>query len=51
VTIDGKTATLSPAAGAAGAQYSGDGLTFIARGDEAVLVRDGQAPQTCKTKS
>jgi membrane-bound inhibitor of C-type lysozyme len=51
VTIDGKTATLTPVPGAAGAQYAGEGLTFIARGNEAMLVRDGQAPQSCKTKS
>jgi membrane-bound inhibitor of C-type lysozyme len=51
LTIDGKTATLTPVAGAVGAQYAGEGLTFIARGDEAMLVRDGQAPQSCKAKS
>ena len=51
VTIDGKTSTLTPSAGGSGAQYTGEGLTFIARGDEATLARDGQAPQSCKTKS
>jgi membrane-bound inhibitor of C-type lysozyme len=50
VTIDGKTATLPPVAGAFSAQYAGEGLTFIARGDEATLVRDGKAPQDCKVK-
>lgn len=51
VTIDGKTAILTPVEGALGAQYAGEGLTFIARGDEAMLVRDGQPPQSCKAKS
>jgi membrane-bound inhibitor of C-type lysozyme len=50
VTIDGKTATLAPVEGAFSAQYAGEGLTFIARGDEAMLVRDGKAPQDCKAK-
>jgi membrane-bound inhibitor of C-type lysozyme len=51
VTIDGKTATLSPVSGAAGAQYSGEGFTFTARGDEATLERDGEPPRSCKAKS
>jgi membrane-bound inhibitor of C-type lysozyme len=51
LTIDGKTATLSPVPGAAGAQYAGEGLTFTARGDEATLERDGESPRSCKTKS
>ena len=51
VTIDGKTSTLTPASGASGAQYTGEGLTFTARGDEATLVRDGETPKSCKTKS
>jgi membrane-bound inhibitor of C-type lysozyme len=51
VTIDGKTATLTPASGASGAQYTGEGLTFTARGDEATIARDGETPKSCKTKS
>ena len=50
LTIDGKTATLAPVEGALGAQFAGEGLTFIARGDEAMLVRDGKT-LSCKAKS
>ena len=50
VTIDGKTATLSPASGI-GSMYAGEGLTYIPNGAEATLIKDGQAPQSCKAKS
>jgi len=50
VTIDGKTATLAPASGV-GSMYAGEGLTYIPNGAEATLIREGQAPQSCKAKS
>ena len=50
VTLDGKTATLAPSSGI-GAMYAGEGLTYIPRGEEATLIKDGQAPQNCKAKS
>jgi len=50
VTIDGKTVTLNASSGI-GAMYAGEGLTYIPNGEEATLIKDGQAPQTCKAKS
>jgi membrane-bound inhibitor of C-type lysozyme len=47
LTVDGKAQTLKPTEGAYGANYSGDGLTFIAQGDHAMLARDGQKPSNC----
>jgi membrane-bound inhibitor of C-type lysozyme len=49
ITLEGKTLTLSPVAGSFGAQYEGEGVTFIARGNEAMFSRDG-ALQTCKAQ-
>ena len=47
LTIDGKTQTLTPTQGTYGANYSGEGLTFIAQGEHAMLARDGQKPSNC----
>jgi membrane-bound inhibitor of C-type lysozyme len=49
ITLEGKTLTLSPVAGSFGAQYEGEGVTFIARGNEAMFSRNG-ALQTCKAQ-
>jgi membrane-bound inhibitor of C-type lysozyme len=50
VTLDGQTTTLHPVEGASGAQYGGEGLTYIAQGAEAMLVRDGQKTLHCTAK-
>jgi membrane-bound inhibitor of C-type lysozyme len=50
LTLEGKTLTLPPVAGAFGAQYAGDDLLFIARGDEAMLTRGNGPLMTCKAK-
>lgn len=49
VTIDGKTLTLAPAGGA-GATYEGEGVTFIARGNDAMLLRAGEPARNCTAK-
>ncbi len=51
VTLEGKTITLAPVEGAFGAQYAGEGVTFIARGDEAMLSREDGALLTCKAQN
>jgi len=50
VTLEGKTLTLAPIQGATSAQYAGEGVTFIARGNEAVLVREGEPLRNCTAK-
>ena len=50
ITVDGKTLTLAPDSGASGATYSGEGATFVAMGEEAMLSRAGGPVQTCKAK-
>ncbi len=50
LTLEGKTLTLPPVAGAYGAQYAGDDVLFIARGDEAMLTRGNGPLMTCKAK-
>lgn len=50
VTVDGKTSTLSPTPGAAGAHYSGEGIIFIAQGEQAMFAREGEPPRTCKAE-
>jgi membrane-bound inhibitor of C-type lysozyme len=47
LTVDGKAQTLKPTEGAYGANYSGEGVTFIAQGEHAMLARDGQKPSNC----
>jgi membrane-bound inhibitor of C-type lysozyme len=48
VTLEGKTLTLAPVAGAFDAQYAGEDVLFIARGNEATLVRGVGPMVTCK---
>ena len=48
--IDGQTLTLSPTPGASGARYSGEGISFLAQGEQAVFAREGQKPLTCTAK-
>ena len=43
LTLEGKTLTLAPVEGAFGAQYAGEDVLFIARGNEATLTR-GNGP-------
>lgn len=50
LTMEGKTLTLAPVAGAFGSQYSGEGVLFIARGNEAMLTRGNGPLMTCKAK-
>lgn len=50
LTMEGKTLTLAPVAGAYGAQYAGEDVLFIARGNEATLARGNGHPMTCKAK-
>ena len=47
LTVDGKAQTLTPTQGAFGANYSAEGVTFLAEGDHAMLMRDGQKPSNC----
>ena len=51
VTLEGKTLTLVPVEGAFGAQYAGEGVTFIARGEEAMLSREDGVLLTCKAQN
>jgi membrane-bound inhibitor of C-type lysozyme len=48
VTLEGKTLTLAPVAGAVEAQYAGEDVLFIARGNEASLMRGSGPLVTCK---
>ena len=48
VTLEGKTLTLAPVAGAFDAQYAGEDVLFIARGNEATLMRGAGPMVTCK---
>jgi len=50
LTLEGKTLTLAPVAGAFGSQYAGEGVLFIARGNEAMLTRGNGPLMTCKAK-
>lgn len=50
VTAEGSTLTLVPSANSLGARYEGEGVLYIARGEEAVLARAGSPPQICKAK-
>lgn len=50
LTLEGKTLTLAPVAGAFGSQYSGEDVLFIARGNEAMLTRGNGPLMTCKAK-
>ena len=50
LTLEGKTYTLSPVAGAAGAQYSGEDLLFMPQGNEARLQRAGGTLLSCQAK-
>jgi membrane-bound inhibitor of C-type lysozyme len=50
VTVDGKTMTLAPTPGAAGAHYSVEGIIFIAQGEQAVFAREGEPTRTCKAE-
>ncbi len=43
----GQTLTLSPTEGASGANYSGEGVSFLAQGGQAMLVREGEKAVTC----
>ena len=47
LTMDGKAQTLTPTPGAYGANYSAEGVTFLAEGDHAMLMREGQKPANC----
>ena len=47
VSIGGQSHTLSPSEGSSGANYSGEGITFIPQGDEAMLARDGASMGRC----
>lgn len=49
LTLDGKTLTLPPDTSASGAHYSGEGVTFIAQGREATLIRSGENARSCNT--
>lgn len=50
LTVDGQTLTLPPDTNASGAHYSGEGVTFIASGHEATLIKSGEPARTCQTK-
>jgi len=50
ITADGQTVTLAHDSASFGARYEGEGTLFVARGNEAVLAREGGAPQTCKAQ-
>ncbi|HMN43332.1 MAG TPA: MliC family protein [Povalibacter sp.] len=47
LTIDGKTLTLPPDTNTSGAHYSGEGVTFVASGRDATLIRDGENARSC----
>lgn len=50
LTLEGKTLTLAPMEAASGAHFSGEGATFIAMGEQAMLALPGRGLQTCKAK-
>ena len=50
VTVEGNTLTLAHSEQAAGATYSGEGMTFVARGNEAYLARAGSSTVVCTAK-
>ena len=50
LTLAGKTFTLAPVKGAYDAQYSGEDVLFVARGNEAMLTRGSGPMVTCKAK-
>ena len=50
LTLDGKTLNLTPTEGSYAANYSGEGVTLVAQGDHALLTREGQPTQDCKTQ-
>lgn len=50
LTLDGKTLTLAPVPGAFDAQYAGEDVFFVARGNEAMLTRGGGPLMTCQAK-
>lgn len=50
LTLDGKTLTLTPVKGSFDAQYEGEGVMFVARGNEATLMRASGPSVTCKAK-
>ena len=50
LTLGGKTLTLAPVQGAYDAQYSGEDVLFVARGNEAMLTRGSGPTVTCMAK-
>jgi membrane-bound inhibitor of C-type lysozyme len=50
VTVEGNTLTLAHSEQAAGATYSAEGMTFVARGSEAYLARAGSPTVVCTAK-
>lgn len=50
VTLQGNTLKLAHSEQAAGPQYSGEGVTYIVRGNDAILERAGAAPVQCTGK-
>jgi membrane-bound inhibitor of C-type lysozyme len=50
VTYEGTSKTLKPAEGSSGAHFAGEGVTFIAQGNEAMLLRDGEKVRHCTAK-
>jgi membrane-bound inhibitor of C-type lysozyme len=50
LTLEGKTLTLAPVAGAFGSQYAGEDVLFIARVNEAMLTRGNGPLMTCMAK-
>jgi len=50
VTFDGQKLTLAAMEGASDARFSGEGTTFIAQGNHAMLLRDGEKTRTCTAR-
>ena len=50
VTVEGNTLTLAHSEQAAGATYAAEGITFVARGNEAYLARAGSPTVVCTAK-
>jgi membrane-bound inhibitor of C-type lysozyme len=50
MTLQGNTLKLEHSEQAAGAQYAGEGVVYVAQGNEAVLERAGAAPVRCTAK-